>query len=150
MSVKTGETISTRPPSDGATLFPLTARAIARAEEDSRAALQEESRALLSLSSGTWASPLCPGCGRLVERTEVHHLPGRHEGLTVRVCYPCHREVSELSRAWSAFVEPPEARALLGLADLFSVRARTAYPLAEAFARRLRSQAEAVAGGASP
>ena len=133
-------------PADGDSLFPFVALAAGRAREDTLAAAEEEARVLFDLAHGVWTSPLCPGCSRMVERTERHHVPGRHEGLTAPLCYVCHREVSELSRAWSPTVEQPEARALLGLSDLFAVRSKT-FPVAAGFALRLRSQAEALQGG---
>lgn len=58
---------------------------------------------------------------------EDHHLAGRGEGTTVRVCRNCHLELTELQRTW-----PPnlsfEERLDRGLSDLVEVRRRHTYP----------------------
>lgn len=64
----------------------------------------------------------CLALARGREVLEVHHLAGRHEGPTVRVCADCHAELSERQRDW-LHRTPHNSRLARGLADANALRA---------------------------
>jgi hypothetical protein len=69
------------------------------------------------------ACACCLAIARGREVLEVHHLGGRGEGPTVRVCANCHAELSELQRDW--LDEPDtEIRLTRGREDLDGLRER--------------------------
>jgi hypothetical protein len=65
----------------------------------------------------------CLALARGREILELHHLAGRGDGPTVRVCVNCHAELSELQRDW---LEEPDAgtRLARGRQDLEALKGR--------------------------
>ena len=64
----------------------------------------------------------CLALARGREVLEVHHLAGRHDGPTVRVCANCHAELSERQRDW-LWMTSHDSRLARGRADAEALRA---------------------------
>lgn len=114
-----------------ATLLKVTASVTESAREEIEDHLSEASAWIECVSTGALGASECAICGS-PGPTEAHHLAGKFNSeVTVPVCRPCHRRLSERQNGWDPrwvlTGNPPDLKesfVLRGLSDLCEERGR--------------------------
>ena len=128
-------------------LLPVIADATAAAQDDFDRALNEATAWCDWVEAGAAGAEGCVVCDS-VGPLEGHHVAGRrHSELTVPVCVPCHRRLSERQDAWdprwlSTLRSPVLDRTLVlrGLSDMCEERGERVHCAYVLLAKKMRAR----------